>query len=136
MNWTRIVVGGLLSAVVTWLLGFLLHGILLADTYASYSDVFSQEASNPLWFLLASVALQLIGATIFARTRAAWNPGWNGGLVFGLWIGLLIGCVSFYWPLVIAGFPYYLAWCWLGVDVITYGLGGVVLGIVIQRRDG
>lgn len=135
MNWTRIVVGSLLSGVLTWLLGFVLHGIVLGPTYQEYSDVFSQEQASPLWFLLVAVVLQFVAAVVFAKTRGSWGAGWLGGLAFGAGVGALIGCQGFYWPLVIAGFPYYLAWCWLGVDVITYAGGGLVLGLTIPRRD-
>jgi hypothetical protein len=36
MNWTRVVSGGLAAGIVTWLADFVMHGILLSDTYTRY----------------------------------------------------------------------------------------------------
>jgi hypothetical protein len=34
---------------------------------------------------------------------------------------------------VIEGFPYYLIWCWLGIDVIAFAAMGAVLGAILRR---
>lgn len=134
MNWTRVVLGGVVAGVVVWLADFVMHGILLADTYTRYPEVFTQEQANPLSFLAISVAIGFFVAVLFAKSRASWSAGWKGGATFGLFLGLASYFMNFYFPLVIDGFPYYLAWCWGGVGVIDSVLGGAVLGALIPRE--
>jgi NhaP-type Na+/H+ and K+/H+ antiporter len=133
MSWIKVVLGGIVGGVIATAVSFVLHGMVLGQTYVSLPEVFSQEEGNPVWFLLVSLVVVLVAAALFGKTRSSWAPGWQGGLTFGLGVGLLIGFSNFFFPLVIDGLPYYLAWCWLGVDVVTYGLSGVVLGALIPR---
>jgi hypothetical protein len=35
---------------------------------------------------------------------------------------------------VIGGFPYHLAWCWGGINVVDGLLGGAVMGAIIRRE--
>ena len=133
MNWTRIVTGGILAGIVTWLADFVMHGVLLGDTYARYSQVFTQTQANPLSFAAVSVALGLFVAVLFGKTRASWAAGWQGGAAFGVYFGLAVFFGNFYYPLVIDGFPYYLGWCWGGIGVVDSVLAGAVLGAIVPR---
>jgi hypothetical protein len=132
MNWTRVALAAVAAGVVMVVAGFVLHGMVMAPTYTEYADVFSQEQASPAWFSLISVVLSLVVAVLYAKTRSSWPAGWRGGALLGLLVGLVVGFTSFYWPLVIAGFPYYLSWCWLGIDVIEYTIVGVVVGLVYR----
>lgn len=134
MNWTRVVGGGVAAGIVMWLADFFMHGILLGDTYTRYSEAFTQTQANPLSFALVSVAIGLGVALLFARSRGSWGDGWKGGATFGLFLGLAGFFHSFYNPLVIEGFPYYLAWCWGGIRVIDGVLAGAVLGAIVRER--
>jgi len=135
MSWTRVIVGGVVAGIVTNVVDFVMHGMLLGDTYRRYSSVFSQEQANPAWFAVISVLTGLFAAVLFGKSRASWAPGWKGGLVFGLLLGLVAFWPSFYNPLVIDGFPYHLAWCWGGITLIDSLAAGVVLGAIIRRED-
>jgi hypothetical protein len=132
MNWSRISVAGLAAGIVTWFSDFVLHGIVMAPTYRRLSQVYSQTQANPLWFLLVSIAICFMAALLFARTRGSWSPGWRGGLGYGLFLGLVIFFQRFYDPLVIDGFPYYLAWCQGGISMIDSLLAGAVIGSVVK----
>jgi len=135
MNWTRIALGGLAAGVVTNVADFVMHGLLLGNTYVEHADVFSQEQANPLWFAAISILTALFVALLFAKTRQSFAPGWKGGLLFGVLLGLVAFFPNFYEPLVIDGFPYYLSWCWGGIAVIDSLLAGVVLGAIIPREE-
>jgi hypothetical protein len=132
MNWTRIFLGGGAAGVVTWFADFVLHGIVMAPTYKRLSQVYTQTESNPAWFLLISVSICVTIAILFARTRASWPAGIKGGLTFGCFLGLVIFFQRFYDPLVIDGFPYYLAWCQGGISMIDSLLAGAVIGSIIK----
>ena len=66
MNWTRIVLGGVVAGIVTNLVDFVMHGILLADTYKKYSEAFSQTAANPMKFFAVSVAVSVCVAILLS----------------------------------------------------------------------
>ncbi len=133
MNYTRVALAGLAGGVVMNIADFVMHGFIMADTYTRLSDVFSQEPANPLWFLLVSVCLGLAAALIFAKTRASWGAGLMGGVTFGALLGLFAFFSPFYNPLVFDGFPYYLAWCWGGMNFIDAVLLGATLGLIYKR---
>ncbi|HLF55259.1 MAG TPA: hypothetical protein VI942_00295 [Thermoanaerobaculia bacterium] len=134
MNWTRVVLGGLAAGIVTNIVDFVMHGMLLGKTYQRYTEAFSQTPANPLHFFVVAVAIGVLTAVLFARSRGSWGDGWKGGATFGLYLGLAGFFASFYNPLVIDGFPYYLAWCWGGIHVIDGVVGGAVLGAVVPRE--
>jgi len=133
MNWNRAILAGVVGGVVLWLASFVLHGFVMGSTYTKYPEVFSQEASNPLWFLLLEILIAVPAAIIFAKTRGSWAAGVTGGLVFGFWLGVLGFFPQFFNSLVIKDFPYYLGWCWGGIQVIVSLLLGAVLGLLIKR---
>jgi hypothetical protein len=132
MNWTRIAVAGLGAGIVTWLSDFVQHGLIMGSTYQRLSQVYRQTQSNPAWFLLVALTLSLMAALLFAKTRGSWTPGWMGGLAFGFFLGLVLFFQRFYDPLVIDGYPYYLAWCQGGISMIDSLLAGAVLGAIIK----
>ena len=134
MNWTRVVLGGVAAGIATFLADFVMHGMLLADTYRRYTEVFSQTEVNPALFAAVSVTTGTFIAILFAKTRSSWEGGWMGGATFGLFFGLALFFMNFYSPLVIGGFPYFLAWCWGGIGVVDGVIGGAVLGAIIPRE--
>ncbi len=132
MNWNRIGLAGLAAGVVTWFSDFVLHGMVMAETYKRLSQVFTQTDANPMWFLLISVTICLTAALLFAKTRGSWAAGWKGGLSFGFFLGLVIFFQRFYDPLVVDGYPYYLAWCQGGISMIDSLLAGAVIGSIVK----
>ena len=131
MNWSRALFAGFVGGIVVNIYEFVIHGFVMTGTYMKY-PVFDREPANPAWFVALAVILGVIAAIIFAKTRASWAPGPKGGLVFGFWVGLIGFFAQFYYPLVIAGFPYYLAWCMGGIALIGYLLFGVVVGAMYK----
>lgn len=134
MNWNRLVPAALVGGLAMWLASFVLHGMVMAATYAKYPEVFTQKAANPFSFLAIEILIALPAAALFARTRSAWAPGIGGGLTFGFWVGALSFFAQFFHPLVLEGFPYYLGWCWGGINMIVSLILGAVLGAILPRR--
>ena len=133
MNWTRTILAALVGGVVMWLASFVLHGLVMADTYMKYPDVFTQEQTNPFLFLIVEVLIAVPAAIIFGRTRGSWPAGVSGGLTFGFLLGLIGSFAQLFSPLVMEGFPYYLGWCWFGINLIVSLTLGAVLGMMIRR---
>ncbi len=132
MNWTRIALAGVAAGIVNWISDFVMHGMVMAATYQRLSQVYTQTQANPAWFLLVAVTTCLMAALLFARTRGSWAAGWKGGLSFGFFLGLVVFFARFYDPLVVDGYPYYLAWCQGGIYMIDNLLAGAVIGSILK----
>lgn len=134
MNWGRIIGGGVAAGIVTWLADFVMHGVLLGETYKRYDEAFSQTPANPMSFLGIAVVVGIFTAVLFGKSRGSWGAGAKGGMTFGLYLGLAYFFMNFYMPLVIEGFPYYLAWCHGGIGLIDAVLAGAVLGAIVPKE--
>lgn len=133
MKWNRILLGAIAAGIATNIADFVMHGMIMGPTYAKHPDVFTQTPSNPVWFTVVSLAIAFTVALLFARTRSSWAPGWNGGLTYGFFVGLVGFFPSFYQSIVIDGFPYFLAWCWGGIQMIDSLIAGALLGVIVKR---
>jgi hypothetical protein len=131
MSWTKALIAGVAAGIAVGFANFILHAVILGSTYAKY-DVFTQEPTNPAYFFLVAVCIAICAAFLFARSRDSWAPGAKGGATFGFWLGLVAFFSPFYSPLVLKGFPYFLAWCQGGADLIAAIVGGTVLGLVYK----
>lgn len=132
MNWMRALIAGIVGGIVLTAANFVMHGMMLGSTYMKY-PVFTQEEASPLYFLLIALCMAIAAAILFAKTRACWGEGLVGGAVFGFFLGLVLFFVPFYSPLVFEGFPYYLAWCQGGVNLIGLVILGAVLGLLYKK---
>jgi hypothetical protein len=128
----KTILGGILGGLAMMLANFVMHGVIMADTYRRYPEVFSQEATNPAWFTLVCVLIGIALAILFARTRGSWAKGLTGGVAFGLLVGIIHFFSNFFDSMVYEGFPYFLAWCHGGMDAIAFTVAGAVLGLVIK----
>ncbi len=133
MNWSKVLLAGVVGGVAMNISEFIMHGLILAGTYESYPDVFTQEQANPLWFLLVALCIATAAAILFSKTRQSWADGAGGGATFGFWVGLIVFFPPFYSSLVIDGFPYFLSWCQGGANLVGAVVLGATLGVVIKR---
>lgn len=132
MNWTKAILAGVVGGVVMNLGDWVMHGFIMGNTYGKYA-IFGREPAHPLHFFLVAVCIGIMAALLFARTRECWGDGLKGGATFGFWVGLVAFFGNFYNTLVIEGFPYYLSWCWGGMEMIGMVLLGAVLGMMYKR---
>ena len=128
----KTILAGVLGGLAMMVANFVMHGLIMGETYTRYPDVFSQEATSPAWFTLVCVLIGIVLAILFARTRSAWARGLTGGLVFGFLVGMTHFFTNFFDSMVYEGFPYFLAWCHGGMDAIAFTVAGAVLGLVIK----
>ena len=132
MNWMKAILAGVVGGVVVTIYNFLVHSYIMGATYEKY-EVFAVEPANPIWFFVVGVVIALMGALLFARSRSSLAPGIAGGLAFGFFLGLVAFFSGFYNTLVINGFPYYLSWCWGGINLIGWMVFGVVAGAIYKN---
>jgi hypothetical protein len=136
MGWLRVLIGGIVGGIAVSIANFVMHGFILGSTYMKYPEVFTQEEANPGAFFGVAIVVGIFAAMLFAKTRASWAPGIVGGVNFGFMVGMTYFFVNHYFPMVLEGFPYYLAWCWAGVDLIGFVIYGAVLAFFIKGGSG
>ena len=138
MNWGRAIGAGLAAGFVQNIANFVMHGLVLGGMYLD-QPAFVQEPENMamqiVWFLVIALVLGVVASLLFASSRQSWQPGMKGGLHFGVLLGAVVGFQQFYLTLVVNDFPYHVAWLWLAVDVISFGIGGMVLGAIYKRAE-
>lgn len=132
MNWSKAILAGVVGGLVLTTVDFLMHGVVMAETYAKY-PVFTQEAAGTHYFFLIGICYSIMVALLFSRTRSVWAEGLGGGLTFGCFLGLVAFFVPFYNSLVLEGYPYYLSWCQGGMNFIGSVVLGCVLGLLIKQ---
>lgn len=133
MNWTKILLATVVGGVMMNITEFVLHGVILGNTYTKYPDVFTQTQANPVYFLVIAVMITLFAAILFSKTRNCWAGGWKGGATFGFFLGMVAFWTRFYDALTVDGYPYFLSWCQGGSALIALTLMGIGLGLVLKN---
>jgi len=129
--WISVVV----ISVVSMLIGFVVHGVVLHDDYAQLPNLMRTEADAQGHFgymILAHVCMALGFTWIYRKGREAGKPAIGQGLRFGAAVAVLM-CIPMY-------LIYYAVQPWPGVvivkqivyDVIGMLLLGVVVALVNQ----
>lgn len=132
MNWSKAIIAGVVGGIVKTLADYVMHGIIMANAYAKY-PVFTQEEEGVHYFFIVGISIAVFAAILFSKTRASWGEGPMGGATFGFFLGLVFFFYPFYSPLVLEGFPYHLAWCHGGIELIGMTITGAVLGAMIKK---
>lgn len=135
MNWSRTIIAGVVGGIVMTLYDSVMHGMIMANAYMKYPEVFRQDAAGVHYFFLVGIMIAIMAAILFSKTRAVWADGLTGGVTFGFFTGLVGFFTHFYQPLTIGGFPYHLSWCWGGITLIGFMILGAVLGLMIKKTS-
>lgn len=132
MNWSKAIIAGVVGGVVQTLANYVMHRVIMAETYMKYS-VFTQEQANPAHFFLIGICVAIMAAILFGKTRDSWGEGLRGGATYGFFLGLVAFFTPFYNSLVFEGFPYFMSWCWAGIYLIGFVILGAVLGAIMKK---
>lgn len=137
MNFARVGLAALAVWVAYMALGFLVHGVLLADMWAELQrDGVARSAANGDALLPIGMALALPGALAFTYTYAKGYEGGAGmqeGLRFGVLVGLMLVIFGITWNYIVFPLPAnYLTWTAVAT-VIQFAALGIVAGLVYRR---
>lgn len=131
MNTNKAITAGAVGGVGLAVYEFVMHGLIMGNTYAGNPNTFRQDA-NMIWFPIIAIILGVTAGMLFGKTRSMWAEGAKGGMTYGFWLGLVVAFGAFYSPLTINGFPYYLAWCWFGITLLGWVVYGAVAGMMYK----
>jgi len=87
---TKLLFGGIIGAVVLFLLGWLLYGILLADTMAQYTN---PACARPMEEM--NMGMMILGNLFWGLTLSYILSNWSGAvnMTSGATAGAVIGCL-------------------------------------------
>jgi hypothetical protein len=126
MNVKKLLLSTVVVGVVLNVLDFVVHGQILAGTYARLSGLFRSDAPLP-FLVLGDFVAALVFVWVYDRVYGSFGGGPKGGATYGLYAGVLLNFPTWiFFNLLLVGFPYSLSWIWTIYGVI----GGVILGAV------
>ncbi len=133
MNWSKAIIAGVVGGIVMTIADYVMHVLILGNTYMKYPEVFRQDDAGVHYFFVVGIMIAIMAAILFSKTRSAWADGVMGGVTFGFFVGMILFFSRFYQSLTLEGFPYYLNWCTGGSAVIAFVILGTVLGLMIKK---
>jgi hypothetical protein len=132
MNLKRLVVATLAVGVVGNALDFLVHGTLLKGYYAGLATLFRQDTPMQ-WLVIGDFVAALVFVWFYSRVYGSFGGGAKGGATYGLCAGILVSFpAQIFNYLLIADFPYSLAWIWIAAGVAWGLVAGVVAGLTYK----
>lgn len=135
MNTKRLLMSFVATYIVYNILGYLIHEVWLADTYASLAAVWRPEAEmdSKIWvFWITSAFFCFFFCYIFARGYE--NRGLGEGFRFGVIITLFYTLPVVYDSYVIYPIPYSLVLQWLFSGLVVSIILGIVAAMVYKPR--
>ena len=132
MDKKRYILATLAVFVTTQILDFLIHGLVLAPTYAQLADIWRPDMPSKMWiFTVVSFVTSFCFVYIF-------NKGYEGkgireGVRFGLIIGLFAATPYAYATYAMIAIPYWLALFWFCTGMLQYVVLGVVAAALVER---
>src|SRR5262249_42607203 len=128
INWTRVIIGGGVAAVVLFVAGFIIHGAILG------ADLTAWQPAGPMPLALshgASILVSLIngftGVWIYAGIRPRYGAGAQTALIAGFILWLAGGLVAALAQYALGNVPHKIVWvgaiCGLIADLIAIVAG-------------
>jgi hypothetical protein len=131
MNVKRFFAASLAVYVVSMLLGYLVHGVILKPVYDSIQGVWRTDMASKMWIQWMNGFLTSFLFT-YIFTKGYEGKGIMEGIRFGLIIGLLLSIPTAYGTYIIIPIPYTLAIEWFLYGTAQLIVMGVVAAVVYQ----
>jgi hypothetical protein len=134
MNFARLAMAAVAAWVLYMAIGYLVHGVLLRDTYLQYAGVMRPEAeANAI--LPVNFGLVLVGFFAFAYAYAKGYEGGSGlqeGLRFGVLVAIMLCTFVAIWQYMVWPAGRGLLAAWLVDYVVEFALYGMVVGMIYK----
>ncbi len=129
MNWKKFWIGCVVVYIGYQILGFLIHGLWLSETYGSLADVWRPETElmSKRWiFFLTSAVWSFFFCYIFVKGRE--GKGLAEGARFGAIIGLFFAIPQAYESYALLPIPHSLALSWFLSGLVA----SIILGVIFS----
>lgn len=125
---------GFIVVYIFWqAIGFVVHGIMLRDTYAGLWQVFRPESqmSGMMWMMYFSSALYLL-LFCYIFTKGYEGRGVGEGLRFGLLMGLFMAVPMSIDQYIVYPLPANLALIWFVSGLVSFVLAGAIFAAIYR----
>ena len=129
---------GFIVVYIVWqVIGFLVHGMMLQDTYTSMWQVFraKSEMDSMMWIMFLSSALYLL-LFCYIFTKGYEGKGVGEGVRYGLLMGLFMAIPMSLDQYVIYPITSNLALIWFVGGVISFMIAGAVFAAIYKPSEG
>ena len=129
---------GFIVVYIVWqVVGFLVHGMMLQDTYASMWQVFRAESemNSMMWMMFLSSALYLL-LFCYIFTKGYEGKGVGEGVRYGLLMGLFMAIPMSLDQYVIYPITSNLALIWFVGGVVSFVIAGAVFAAIYKPSEG
>ncbi len=130
----KVLIGAVVVFVILEVLDFLIHGVILASSYAAIPDIWRTDMMDKMWVMhIVKVVVSFFFALIFSRGYE--GRGAVEGIRFGLYVGLMMGVGMAYGTYAMIAIPSALAFQWLLFSVFEYIIAGIGVALVYGKRQ-
>lgn len=127
-------IGFVVVFIVVQVVGFLVHGIWLDETYSSLSGTVFRpepEINSTLWMMVVSSAVYVF-LFCYIFTKGYEGKGIGEGLRYGLLMGLFVSVPMSLDNYVVYPVPVNLAVTWFVTGIVNFAIAGVVLAAIYK----
>jgi len=130
-------IGLIVVFIVMQGLGYVIHEVLMGDTYEKLASIFRPEAEmmDMMWMMMVSGAVMMF-MFCYIFTRGYEGKGIMEGVRFGFLIGLLMAGPMAIDPHVIYPVPAEVATIWLISSVMSLIIAGAVFASIYKPDSG
>jgi len=131
VNIKRFVAASLAVFVVSQILDFLIHGVILKATYESLKQLWRPDMESKMWIMyLVGFITSFLFTYIFVKGYE--GKGILEGVRFGVVIGLFTSIPMAYGTYAMIAIPYSLALQWFAYGMVETIVMGIVVALVYK----
>ncbi len=126
-------IGFVVVYLVMQVLGYVIHEVMMGDTYEKLAAIFRPEAEmqSMMWIMMASSALMML-MFCYIFTRGHEGKGIAEGVRYGVFIGLLMAGPIAIDPHVIFPVPGNVAMIWLISSIASLTIAGAIFAAIYK----
>jgi hypothetical protein len=134
MNTKKYLIAALAVGVALNVYDFVAHGLVLSGMFYSKLTSLLRQDAPMHWFIIGDFVAGFVFVWVYDRMYGSFGGGPKAGVTFGLYAGILATFPGILFNhLVIANFPYGLAWAWTIVGIIGAIIAGAVAGALYKK---
>ncbi len=134
MNWKNFFIAFIVIYIVGGLLNFLIHGVLLMETYESLSEIWRPDMDRLMWLQwITPLFSTFFFIYIFAKGRE--GKGILEGLRYGLIIWAFMSIPMIYGQYMVYPLPYSLVLQWLFSDLFVLVILGILVSLLYKPTE-
>lgn len=134
MNLKKFLTGGIVIFIIFQLLDFLVHNIILGNTYMSMTNVWRPDMMSKMWIMYASsFVFSFLMMYVFIKGYEA--RGIMEGVRFGIVIGLMTNGMGAFYQYAVYPLPFSLIIQWFLYGLVEFIIAGVAASLIYKPLE-